>query len=109
MPTHEIDEQAAQELSLYIDNDRPLYDQSQAIAKNLLMKMRRGAYDPSKAPAAFAYLIEAGAKKYAKEFSSPKEWNRIFSVPTRRKLAVDYARHFEREAKRGELDYLLKK
>jgi hypothetical protein len=84
------------ELRLYIDNDYELYRKRQAIEKNLSSKMDKNKYDASLAPAAWMYLVDDGAKKYAKEFgvdireTFPKK-------QVREPMATEYARDFERD------------
>jgi hypothetical protein len=88
------------ELRLYIDNERDLYQQRKAIEANLEKKMAKGTYDASKAPLAWMHMVDAGAKKYAKEFdvsvasTFPKKNVRV-------PLATEYARDFEAEYSRG--------
>lgn len=100
----EVDEHAANELELYIDNDEPLYRQWQAIVKNLWKFRKKGTYSSSRAADGFMHLVDPAAKKYAKEFDSPKNWNTIFTVPTRRAVAESYAKSFEDNG-RDEIEY----
>lgn len=105
-----LDQHAATELELFIDNDEPLYRQQLTpIHKNLATKMIKGVYQRAGASKLFMYLMDAGAKKYAQQFSSPGDWNKIFSVETRKKCAEDYAKQFEIDFKNGEYDRLLPK
>lgn len=100
----------ATELKLYIDNDGDLYrSQTTSILKNLATKRARGEYKHDLAVKAFGYLVEAGAKKYAKEFDSPGNWHKIFDVPTRKAIAEALTRDFEGEAALGNYDHLLPK
>jgi len=110
MPS-EADADAAQELTLFVDNDGDLYrQQTQPIFKNLRTKMAQGKYDREKAVKLFMYLAESGAKKYAKEFADGREWNQIFSVPARRLAAAQWRDSFEVDAQLGNYDnYLPKK
>ena len=85
----------ASELCLYADNDEPLYRQKMYIFRALAKKKDRGQYDPKLAPKAFAGLVDLAAKKYVKEFASPRDsWNRIFPPESRREAAVNYAEEF---------------
>lgn len=86
----------AEELRLYIDNEADLYGQYMAIRKNLCKKRKRGVYDNAKAPKLFMYLVDRGAKKYACEMASCREWNKIFSVAERRLTAQHMADDFIR-------------
>jgi hypothetical protein len=96
-----VDEQAATELSLYIENEYSLIGAANSIGKsidaNLRKKVANGSYDSALAPKAWEYLIEAGAKKYSKEYSAGNDWSKIFSAATRRKVAQDFARAWEQE------------
>ena len=59
----------ANELKLWIENDADLYRQRLVpIVKNIQKKMKSGKYDHKKAPKLWKYLVDDGAKKYAKEF-----------------------------------------
>jgi hypothetical protein len=103
-----IDEHAARELKLYIDNDGNLYrQQTTSILKNLATKKARGEYKHDLAVKLFGYLVESGAKKYAKEFGGT--WHQMFDVPTRRRVAEELTEAFEEEAKLGNYDSLLPK
>jgi len=99
-----LDETAAHELELYITNEAALFgpqSQAESIRKNLLRKMKAGTFDPERSVDAWMYLVEAGAKRYAKEYAEPRDWSSMFSVPTRRAVAETLAEEFETEAKLG--------
>ncbi len=98
----EPDEVAARELSLYIENEYSLVgaDNSigKAIEKNLLRKIKAGKFDLALSEKAWMYLMEAGAKKYSKEFSTgEREWSKIFNKPTRELVAHEFATTFAEE------------
>jgi len=100
----QLDETAAHELELYITNEAALFgprSQAESIRKNLLRKMKAGSFDTARSVDAWMYLVEAGAKRYAKEYADPSDWSRMFSVPTRREVARTLAEEFETEAKLG--------
>jgi hypothetical protein len=105
----------ATELKLYIDNDSDLYHrQYQPILKNLMTKRAQGRYDSVKAVKLFMYLMDAGAKKYAKEHGSPyhrySKWNEMFPKADRLQAAKAMVDDFEAEAKTGNYDeYIPKK
>lgn len=107
----DVDEHAATELRLYLDNDQRFSPQSpqgqgRSIVLNLLRKMKKGNYDHALAPKLWGYLVESAAKAYAKEFASPGEWSQIFSPATRRAVAQELADDFQRDAKAGEYAHL---
>jgi hypothetical protein len=105
-----LDEHAAKELELYVENDADLYRQQyMPINKNLITRMARGVYNHMLAVKQFGYLMESGAKKYAKEYSEGKDWHQIFSPATRKHVAELFTNHFETEAKLGNYDSLLPK
>ncbi len=97
----QADEVAARELSLYIENEYSLIgapnSQGKAIEKNLEGHLRRGNFDLKKAEIAYMHLMESGAKKYAKEFASERDWHTIFNVPTRELVAHEFATTFAEE------------
>lgn len=97
----EADETAADELVLYLDNERDLYEQKRAIAANMLRKMERGAYDHQRAPDAWMYVVENAARKYAKEFAVARDWSAIFNVPTRALAAKQLADRYRDNVKHG--------
>jgi hypothetical protein len=105
------DTHAATELKLFIDNDGDLYRrQTTSILKNLATKKVRSQYKHDLAVKAFGYLVESGAKKYAKAFGSPNQsWNKMFDVPTRKRVAEALTRDFEGEFESGNYDQLLPK
>lgn len=101
----------ARELTLYIENDANLHRQQHApILKNLATKKVRSQYKHDLAVKAFGYLVESGAKKYAKEFgSSNQPWHKMFDTATRKLVAEDLTRDFEGEFELGNYDNLLPK
>lgn len=96
------DKTSARELSLYIENDYPLYLREKLIHQNLLKKFQKGTFRKHMAAKLYSYLIDDGAKKYAKEFATPKDWNIIFPKRTRLRVAREFAYDFYKKAKRGE-------
>lgn len=106
-----VDKDAARELELFIDNDATLYRQQyQPILKNLATKRARGIYDHAKAVKLFMYLMESGAKKYAKEYGGPgANWHEMFNVPTRHAAAESFAKSFEVEDDLGNYSNMLPK
>jgi len=96
------------ELELYIDNDYQLYKQMFIPQlKNLTKKMKKGIYDRKLAAKLFMYLLDAGAKKYVKEFGSPGDKPAtMFPTKDREKLAMRYAMQFEVDYKNQEYDFM---
>jgi len=90
------DEHAETELRLFIDNDSQLYrSRFVPIVKNLIRKKKSGKYDSKLAVKGFMYLVDDGAKKYAKEFDSPQNWNKMFPKSLRLKVAQQLVDDFE--------------
>lgn len=102
-----IDDQAATELELYINNTAELYPQLSSIHKNLATKKARKQYKHDLAVKAFGYVVEAGAKRYVQEFGGV--WHQMFPVPTRKAVAEELARTFESEEALGNYRHLLPK
>jgi hypothetical protein len=107
--TQEVDETAAEELKLFIENDGDLYrQQTVPIMKNLMTKMATGKYRKSMAPKLWGYLAESGAKKYNREMGGGgSKWNEMFTKPTRDYVAARMAREFENAALGGEYDGMI--
>ena len=105
------DTHAATELEQYIENNADLHrQQGGPILKNLATKKARGQYKHALAAKLFGYLVESGAKKYAKEFGSPDQpWHKMFDVPTRKLVAEELTKSFEAEHALGNYDNLLPK
>src|SRR5262245_46475914 len=95
-----IDQPAATELKIYVDNDGELYrQQTTSILKNLVTRRARGQYKHDLAVKLFGHLVEAGAKKYAREFGSMDQpWHKMFDVGTRKLVAEEMTGDFETEA-----------
>lgn len=93
-----MDENAARELELYIENDYGLVGDERSrgkqIEKMLLTKIERGAFDREKSVRAWEYLIEDGAKKYAQEYASGRDWSKMFDKTTRTFVAKRFADQF---------------
>jgi len=108
MSKDEVDRYAADELVLFADNDGDIYQQSTTpTRKNLMKKRARGEYKHHQAVKAWAHVVEAAAKKYAKEHGDGSPWFRMFSPATREVAAQDMADRFKHAANLGEYDYLL--
>jgi hypothetical protein len=92
-----IDEHAARELELTMENDSALYRQKQEIIKNLLKKAEKGKYDPKVAPKMWMHWVESGVRQYAKEHmgGNTAQALRAFSPATRRHVAEGLAREYE--------------
>jgi len=102
-----IDEHAATDLEQYINNTAELYPQLTSILKNLATKKARKEYKHDLAVKLFGYLVESGAKRYAKEFGAT--WHQMFNVPTRKAVAEELTKTFEAEEALGNYASLLPK
>lgn len=106
-PDPNVDEQAADELELYLEND-PRFalfspeGMGRAVRDNLLKKIQKGTYDHTLAPKAWLHVVDAAAQAYAKEFDDPKRWHVLFNAPTRRFNAQRLADSFFAAHQSGE-------
>lgn len=83
-----VDEHAATELVLYVENDYYLYTRRlPEYAKNLARKIKRGTYNATQAVKLLEYLTKEAATKYDKEFGSG--YSSTFSPATRRAAAAE--------------------
>jgi hypothetical protein len=103
-----VDSAGARELQLFIDNDFQLYrQQHEPIIRNLMRKRLRGGYDHEKSVKLWGYLVENGAKKYAREFGNPRDWSDMFNPRTRELVARKMARRFKEDADAGQYDGII--
>jgi hypothetical protein len=110
MPKTEIDQHAADELELYLENDEPLYLQCQAVQLNMLRKQNRGTYNSERALIGFCHVANSAAQKYKREFgSSSRSSYGDFDTATRHAVARSLRDSFEQQLKNGELAHLIKK
>jgi len=101
-----VDEDGARELQLYIENESQLYHQQFVpIVRNLMKRRAKGTYNHEKAAKLFLYLVDAGAKKYYREFGTPGV--RIFNLATRWEVAKALRDSFETEAELGNYDKMV--
>jgi hypothetical protein len=100
-PRDPVDEHAAIELRLYLDNDYQLYQRKRAFLQNVARKVIAGKYDPAKAGKLWMYLVDDAAKKYVREFSAGPV-SETFSKATREAVAAELARDEHGALVRGE-------
>ena len=107
-PVPGFDAAAANELLLYIENEYALVGAAnsigKAIAKNLAKKIATGKYDPAKSPAAWLYLVDAGAKRYNKEFGQGTAGFGAFTKNVRDAVAIELGEQFDNDVRAGEID-----
>ncbi len=96
-----VDVGEASELKLTMENDSRLHPARQNIERALIKRKKNGTYDPAKAPKAFMWWVDLGAKQYKKEFGYPDYDRKSFNKPTRELVAEEFAREFETEYKLG--------
>lgn len=107
-PVPGFDTAAANELLLYIENEYALVGApnsvGKAIAKNLAKKIATGKYDPAKAPVAWSHLVDAGAKRYNKEFGHGTAGFGAFTKNVRDAVAIEMGEQFDNDVRSGEID-----
>lgn len=82
-----MNEEAARELALYIENDYELYMQYIVPYIQYLHKKRvKGTYQPEKALPGWERIATEGAKKYEREFLSVRYYH-VFNRATREEAA----------------------
>lgn len=85
----------SRELTICIINDGDFYrGYTTSIIKNLAKKYEKGIFDTEKALKPFYNLANLGAKKYAKYYGNPNEWNKIFSVADRKATACELLEYY---------------
>ena len=94
-----------EELKIYMDSDRSLYNQRYIpILKNLTNKKKKNKYRSALAVKAFLYLVNDGAKKYVKDYGGNAR--DIFPKRQRIMLARDYVDEFDQIYKNQEFDFM---
>lgn len=86
---------AAGELKLYIDNERSVYEAGRMYRAALEKRMQKGTFNLALAAKGFGWIVEEGAKKYAKEFGGT--WHSMFSPATREVVAKEMAQEWYEE------------
>lgn len=104
-----LDEDAAHELELYLDNDQRFSMDSpdgmgRAVLQNQLKHLKKGRYDKELSVKGWLHVVDAAAQQYAKEFGGI--WHQIFSPATRRFVAQSMAQEFYRRAQAGEFEHV---
>lgn len=95
-----VDEHAAHELELYIENDSRLYNQKKSIIENIKKKMIAGNYDSKLAPKLWRYWVDSGATLYCKDYGM--RLADTFTVATRDAVAKGLAEDYEKTIRNGE-------
>lgn len=104
-----VDADAKRELSLFIENEGRLAAKKESILTNLLRKLKSDGYNHSMAPKLWMYLVDEGAKMYAKEMGSGiGDAKNLFPKELRESLAKDMADEELELMKNGEYDHLKK-
>lgn len=83
----------AHELILFADNEVKLYPQKLAIIRNINRRLKKGTYDPAKAPKLWKYWFDAAAQEYTRQFDTPSAKNGsygCFNAATRMACAQWY-------------------
>jgi hypothetical protein len=81
----------ARELVLWADNTASIYSHKMAIVKNVALKIKKGIYDPTRAPKLWRYWTDAASSDYKREFG-------FAFKPAVRQEAAEYFATVELEA-----------
>ncbi len=94
----------SRELRLFIDNDAKLYKQRYIpILKNMSKFKKKGRYNSKLAIKAFMYLVDDGAKQYAKDYGGT---SKMFSKKDKLEIAKEYAEEFEEQFNNKEFNFM---
>lgn len=76
------------EIFLFVDNDGEIYERIiEPLINNYARRLVKGDLDAVKAVKGFIHPVEAGMKKYAREFG-PAHWYDLLTVVERRRVAA---------------------
>jgi len=92
------------ELETYAYNTGELHNQFNSIISNLKRKIKRGVYDPIKAPQLWMYWLDEAARRYCREFGC--QVRIMFPLHVRQELATDIARDEYSKIKSGEYNHI---
>jgi hypothetical protein len=93
----QLDQHAATELQLFIENDEHIYtSRFVPVMRNLKRKMNRGTYDHNRAPKLWRYLVDAAAKAYD---PGSAQWHKVFNTTTRQHVAQTLADEYREDIK----------
>lgn len=100
------DETAVRELAIWTKNDGDVWIQvRESVEANLMKKWRKGTYDHTKAPKAWMYVADAGAKTYTRTFGGSGYGSfGCFDKATRQAVAQEMADDFHAALANGEYD-----
>lgn len=100
------DQERADELKLFIDNEGDIYRMASAYRASLEKKAAKGNFDLALAAKGFGWIVEEGAKKYAREFGADLRdrygsttWSTVFTPATRDMVAKEMAQDWWSEYK----------
>lgn len=92
-----LDQNAAAELQLFIENDERIYrSRFVPVMQNLKRKLDKGTYDHSLAPKLWRYLVDAAAKAYDPDSG---QWHKMFNTTTRQHVAQTLADEYREDIK----------
>lgn len=86
------DQDKADELMLWADNDSDVYRQKEAYLKNVARKIKSKRYDAEKAVKLWEYFMETVAQSYAAQvFENKAMWSKAFTPVVRKLAAKEYS------------------
>lgn len=93
------------ELTSYVDNDRSLYDQKEAVRTALTRKVCKGVFSKPLAAKGFRHVVDRAAKMYAREFMSPSgKVTTLTRQVAAEKFVAEYMRDIRGYRRRGTQD-----
>lgn len=101
-------EEEVRELSLWAENDEPLYRRKEAFQANLIRKKASGTYDREKAVALWKYYAKVVKEDYLKHFSS-SDSDFVFTKQDVDNYAIQLRNEFESEYSGTDIDHLKEK
>lgn len=92
-----------QELILFMENDRMMYNRKSSFDAAMIKKMFSGKFDASKSVKLWQYYVDEGAKRYNKEHGDGTMSLKLFDKSTRKKAAKEVADQALYELMNGDL------
>lgn len=93
----EINNEMVNELVLYINNTRNVYENIQLVCKKLARKKCKGIYDEQKAVKAFYNLVNYAQQQYYREFGGASTWYLLANTATRQAVAKELLEYYQED------------
>ena len=93
----QVNNEMVDELTLYVNNTRNIYENIRLVCKSLARKKRKGIYNEQKAVKAFYNLVNLALKQYYIEFGGAYAWYLLANTATRQAVAKELLETYQED------------